>query len=180
MQNRYSNHIPPIVNPLGILLHAHQKCKWMQGGIDIIGDKSYYRQILLSNTTRLHCKQWQLRISPESIVFPSRYMQLLSLHSIFLFYCTFTRKQNCTLEKYIRRGTTLIVKKNQNKKKKWCNGNPVYVSSAARELEHNIPFYKSLETWMSGSSDTGKMWLNVAFFFPFFYHTGSLFVPGPA
>lgn len=99
--------------------------------IDIIGDKSDYWQILLSNTTRLQCKQWQLRISPESsISLTLLYTQLLSVPSISLFYSTFTRKQNYTLEEYIRRGTTLIVKK----KRACCNGNSVYISQAAREL----------------------------------------------
>lgn len=121
------------------------------GGIDIIGDKSYYCTGKFCLATQPDCtgKQLQHKFSPESTIsLTLLYTQLLPAHSISLFYCTFTRKQNCSLEEYIRRGTTLIVKQ-----KKMCNRNTAYTSQAARELvqesggecrSYNIPFYKKL------------------------------------
>lgn len=50
-----------------------------------------------------------------SLPFPSHYTKLLSVHSISVVYCTFTRKQNCTLGEYIRRGTTFSVKEKKKR-----------------------------------------------------------------
>lgn len=52
----------------------------------MIGDKSYYWHILLSNTTRLHCKQWQLRISPESISLTLQPVIVSSLNFLVLLH----------------------------------------------------------------------------------------------
>lgn len=115
----------------------------------MIGDKSYYWHILLSNTTRLHCKQWQLRISPESISLTLQPVIVSSLNFLVLLHIYKKAKLYFRIV-HSQRDHFNCKKK---KKKACCNGNPVYISYTARELvqesgrerkSDNIPFYKSL------------------------------------
>lgn len=95
-------------------------------GIEIIGDKSYYPQILLSNKTRLHCKQQQLRISPEFTISLTLFPVIVSsLHFRVLLHI-YKKAKLCFRRVHLYRDHFRCLKK--KKKKARCNGNPVHIS----------------------------------------------------